>query len=258
MKTMLKLNTPNFTNPPINEVVFGVTFKNSLIKTVDFGLFYQKIKSHFPLYSDQPPVLLKPPAAQVQFLLPRVWFENEDKTRLVQLQQDKFFFNWRQLNPPTATYPNFEKLFSEFELHFKTLQAWWSDNFNVMLELKSLELSYINHIDSKSDWSGPNDNHKVFSVLDNSRLGAEFTQTDTFLNSVFYRTDIDSDIVVSLKHGQRVPDGLAVAVYDITVREKARAKDDIRDWFTRAHNAIVDVFTASTTEDAQKKWGKSK
>lgn len=254
---MIKLNTPTFSAPPINEVVFGASFKNPMLRSVDFGLYYSTIKNEFELYSDHPPVITNP-NINMNFsnpLLPRVWFEGKDKSRLIQLQQDKFFYNWRRVEGQQQGYPQFLQLFPEYESKLNNLNVWWSEKFKTPLELKSLELTYTNHIDEKAGWKGIMDNHKIFKFLDTQNISSKYEQFDALYTSSFYSPETDSDVLLSLKRGQRLTDMAIVAVYEITIRERNRGSLAIADWYTNAHNVIIDFFVNTTTKEAQNKWG---
>jgi len=47
---------PRFRQPPVSEVAVGVQFQTPTLTPVHLGLYYERIKSRFPVASVQPPI----------------------------------------------------------------------------------------------------------------------------------------------------------------------------------------------------------
>ncbi len=87
--------------------------------------YWQKYRSRLPLIEEHPPLdpVLesfdppKPPHVDIVFgnkpPVPRVWFLDEAKTELVQIQQDRFIHNWRKTGEDAA-YPRYERIRNQF------------------------------------------------------------------------------------------------------------------------------------------------
>src|SRR4051812_35023213 len=98
-----------FDAPPVAEVVCGVLF-NILpgFKTYHVGLFWEKVRKDFPRVEEAPPlnsVIEKTagdnrPSLDLELSgvppLRRTWFVDTEGTHLIQLQQDRFLFNWKR------------------------------------------------------------------------------------------------------------------------------------------------------------------
>src|ERR1700760_930942 len=105
-----------FERQPIAEVSFGVAFLPlKELRTSHFGLFWSRLQSEFPQTVDAVPIgdfggdmggMVSVPG---WFPLPRVQFIHRNREQLVQLQPNRFYFNWRRLQPITA-YPRFASL----------------------------------------------------------------------------------------------------------------------------------------------------
>src|SRR2546423_14348593 len=55
--TQLMRNLPNFTNPPLDELVLSIQFASiEKMKTAHIGMFWEKIEHRFPHVSEQPPI----------------------------------------------------------------------------------------------------------------------------------------------------------------------------------------------------------
>ena len=102
-----------FDDPPINEVALGRIF----LPRPDFllpyyGEFWSLVRNQFPEVSHAPPIIAAEQQQQQEasaddaYIFPRVWLLSEDSTRVVQIQRDRFYFNWRQ-GPERTEYIRF-------------------------------------------------------------------------------------------------------------------------------------------------------
>ena len=104
-------NLPDFTDPPLNEVILSVRFATlGNLKSAHIGLLWERLRSEYPSISEQAPISTvfetfgiasqAPPLLQIQtFLappLPRYWFERPGFPDLLQIQHDRILHNWRQ------------------------------------------------------------------------------------------------------------------------------------------------------------------
>lgn len=147
-----------FGKPPLVEVACGVTFSlPESLKSAHFGAFWAKISEKFPTVQDAQPLvsLVEIPgqgtSTTLKFELTdmpplrRAWFLSSDEHTLVQLQEDRFLFNWRKTTKNgQVVYPSFEKVASEFYEQWGQFKAF-------LLEMKlgeptitQLELAYVN------------------------------------------------------------------------------------------------------------------
>jgi uncharacterized protein (TIGR04255 family) len=106
-----------------------------------FGLFYQTIRDEFPRVQTQPrlapyPQQFGPEAMSIQTMLnnvfqaqslqlalPRAWFVSSDDTLLLQIQPDRFVFNWRK-GQSEADYPHFGAVSERFIKLFKRFESF--------------------------------------------------------------------------------------------------------------------------------------
>ena len=121
-------NLPQFDAQPVNEVVLDLQFSSLAgLSTPQLGLLWQEFRAQFPKVEEHPPLdrrmfALEPrpqPSVSVRLqplntLGPRrVWFVSETGTELIQIQQDRFIFNWRKLkNEAYPRYPHVRESFS--------------------------------------------------------------------------------------------------------------------------------------------------
>jgi uncharacterized protein (TIGR04255 family) len=150
---------PEFSNPPLNEVVVGVQFLTPR--------GYQQIRAYevWQLYRDQfPTVEEQPPLAPTfeTFGLPsgpqfsvsmktgaqhdRFWFLSPNKDELIQFQDDRLLHNWRKVGDMSNEYPRFERMVVRFENELRALDRYVATLAPQTLNITQCEISYINHV----------------------------------------------------------------------------------------------------------------
>jgi uncharacterized protein (TIGR04255 family) len=159
---MLK-TTPTFTNPPLSEVVCGVVFKrlpNFAIPHV--GLLWQEYQPEFQLFREVPPLDDSMEGAQensmilepmVNMPLPRFWFLKPEDDEVIQVQSDRFLYNWK---PGTGggEYPRFESVYAKFDSALSKFDKFVTESELGQLDYVRYELTYSNTIFDESGYTG--------------------------------------------------------------------------------------------------------
>nr|WP_249309568.1 TIGR04255 family protein [Ralstonia insidiosa] len=145
-----------FAKPPIFEVACGVLFSSSQpIASAHVGAYWQRIRSKFPRSQDVAPLptVIEQAAgvtsSWVEFAnlppLRRSWFINEDGRNLIQLQSDRFLFNWQRASNGDA-YPSYGVVIEQFESHLRDFMDFCREIGVGELAFKQFELVYVNLI----------------------------------------------------------------------------------------------------------------
>ena len=151
--------TPKFDNPPVVETVLGVQFPELPdFRCTHFGLYWDRIKERYAKPVDKGRlkpaaeafprklVLLEPPVRLMHGGTPeRVWYIAEDDARLIQLQPDRFIFNWREMEPGTK-YPSYETNSAIFLDEFSEFRRFCRESGLKEPSPNLCEVTYINHI----------------------------------------------------------------------------------------------------------------
>src|SRR5262245_12988574 len=111
---------PEFERPPVIETSIGVEFSPlDAWQVPHFGLYWAEIRNRFPKFDVQPPTTsqLEDPdnvftrkgisVVPMTKLEARCWFIDAADSMLVQVQNNKFFLNWRKRTEP---YPRYETI----------------------------------------------------------------------------------------------------------------------------------------------------
>lgn len=247
------MSTAKFTKSPLTEVVCGVEFNALDFSSVHFGLYWQTIRDRFP----KPP-LDRPPIGEVQLLnilptLRRVWFESDDRRQLVQLQSNRFHYNWRQ-QEESDQYPHFHEIYPKFVQEWEHFQHWWLTLTGTPLSVTRYELTYLNQIDAKLGWTQANDFPKIFKFL--GPAWQEFPLSPAMFNTnfEFNLPDNNGSLSVALNQGIKPQDNIAVAILNLTA-STTNTSVELEDWFALAHKSTVEMFLSLISEDSKQEWG---
>lgn len=177
---------PEFENPPVVEVAISVQFARLDLAPAQIGKYaidlaecgYPKIETHPPIvkvmerFGENPSTEATPDFQSPQDMV-RHWFASEDKTRLIQLQRDRFVHNWRKLGT-AVPYPRFDTLRSEFQTRLSEFVSFTESQGIGSIEPDQCEVTYVNHIRPSGVWSTFKEMSKAVGISD-----SQFS--DTFL-----------------------------------------------------------------------------
>jgi len=257
---------PEFDAPPVVEVALGVQFRPVFgLRPIELADLREQWRADYPIVQEQPPLPPQfeaptPGPPQVQFVVgpalqTRVWFLNELRTELVQLQHDRLTVNWRQANPDTA-YPRYPHVRDAFERRFGQLQAFITDRHLGELGVTQAEVTYINAIEPENhelgrldrvlrNWQPPTSNH--LGEPEQARATLVFPITDTGLHPV--------RMYVAVDPAQR-PDGRPALFFTIAVRGAPTEEtvDSALRFMDQSHNHVVRSFAELTPETMHSMW----
>lgn len=245
-------NKLEFSDAPIIEVVCGAQFDGIVFDQQFVFEVYEKIKKDFPIIQQNPPinsVIEKIDAPNINKALagfhPRTFFINKDNNKLIQIQPDKVFFNWRKTNNEEQ-YPHFENVFQEFKKTFNMLLK----GANASDKLNQFELTYYDHILlSKFD----KDDYNPIGILNLISLEGQVKSLD--LKMSFPVIEAGGNITLVLRSATRNTDQEKLLILESTCRG-FKSDSSIEKWFDVAHNRLLSNFKNITTEEAKTVWGK--
>lgn len=261
------VHLPDFTNPPLDEVVLGVQFSPvPSYSSVDAKDVWSLFRADFPRVEEQLP--LPPqfetfgglnPQAGFQFQLSqlppgtRQWFNSADGNQLIQFQPDRFLTNWRKLQG-LQPYPRYESISEAFERNLAKLRAHLLTAKSYDLEINQAEIIYINIIPMAetldvdkwvSFWQAP--------LAEIELINLQLTQVIRNENGhPEARLHHEVQTVASL-------DGKNKALrLNLIYRGKPRgsAIADAMEFLSRGREVIVTRFAEITTKHAQTVWGR--
>lgn len=261
---------PDFSRPPLNEVVLGVQFSPPAgYAQIQAGEVWNLFREKYPRVEEYMPL----PSAYELFGLPgmgqppnqfsflegplhdRYWFLRPTGEELIQFQNDRLLHNWRKVGDSSNPYPRFENMLPQFEEELNALENYLGGLAPQKLAVNQYEISYINHIPVSqtgdfrvSDW------FKFLNEVPSDSEGFQFGfrevvkgQDDSPLGRLF------CEVVGGYK-----PTGERLISLTLTVRG-APGDSTIKsalDSIVKARKIIVDKFSEITTPVAHKLWGR--
>ncbi len=262
---------PDYDNPPVIEVVYGVQFAPLGLQCPTLGLFWQAVRQEYPSFVEKPPLAPvierfdpdRRAETQIELTerlpLPRLWFVDRAENWLIQVQDDRFLYNWKKVKDQDV-YPRFEVVSTKFFDVWKRFQGFCQNESLPAPLVNQLELTYINHISIADVEVYVRDAGSIFPDM-------RWRETHGFLPSPetlswktsFILPDRQGRLHVSMRHAIRLKDQQPVLLLELTARGMPASKDrdSVRGWFAMAREWIVRGFTDLTDEQAQKKrWGR--
>lgn len=248
-----------FERPPIYEVACGVIFGSDRpLSTAHVGAYWQRIQSGFPTVQDVAPlasVMEQPGMSTIPFFefsnlppLRRVWFLSEDERNLIQLQGDRFTFNWKR-SADTDSYPSYAVVIQQFEKYLDDFVAFCSEIGLGTLGFRQLELAYVNQI---TNANGLTPNGLGDLLVDHMRSD----RTDRFLpepdganwTTTYLLPNDTGRLHVVAQTAVNLPTSEKVARIDLTARgiSPDTSPAGRRAWFDQAHEWITHGFVDLT------------
>lgn len=262
----------DFERPPVDEVVLSVLFKNlDKLLAPHLGEIWTEFKKdRFVRIFEQPPVIptmekLTNPMGDAELRignipeLARIWFIHENENQILQVQRDRFTFNWRKTNSDQK-YPGFSTIYERFENFYNRFCLTIKK-----LEIGSLtplqyELTYIDQLMQGESWNSIYDVGKIYNMFTASFEAEHFWKS---AESVNFRTsfpvqDLHSRLHVAISNRLKMPEKIHTLQTDFTLRGFPENVDyEIASWFRLAHDYIIAKFRSMFTEDIQTQvWGR--
>ncbi len=263
---------PAFDAPPLVEVSISVQFAEiERLTTAHLGLVWQKFRNEFPRVETQPPLprilepdRFEPPGSVTVELkqtpsLPRLWFLSGNGTRLVQIQHDRFAFNWRKTDADEK-YPRYNHVRSDFSRNLHVFTQVLEEEGLEGLQPNQVELTYVNHIPGGDNQGGhpPLENH--LHLWAGVPLGVDLPKPESAsLKTQFAFRDGDEflgRLHVHLEPRFLTIDGSPLYQLQLTARgaPAGPGMQGVQAFLDRAHVWIVQTFTSLTTKEMHREW----
>jgi uncharacterized protein (TIGR04255 family) len=266
---------PDYTRPPVDEVVIGVQFPPiEGFSEPHVGIYWQRVRSEFPKVQSQPrlegpiedleaepfgppalTILQGPGAAQG-----RTWMISENDVYLVQIQNSRFVLNWRRRGD--GEYPHFEAVAERFWDQFSVFRDLLESEGLVTPVVQQLEVTYIN-------WIADLPVHEFFCPAQVANLSTAgvgpLPQDQAYMARYLARDAAGVSIgrlYVQCQSAMRVETPQPEVGTQFTLTFKAPSKEPMTDDQLRSLSAygregIVRGFTDLTTDAAQASWGRT-
>lgn len=245
----------SFDDPPIKEVALGRTFlprEDFLIPY--YGAFWAELREKFPKAEHAAPIMDNLDVLSEASFLPRVWLISDDSNTLVQLQQNRYHYNWRQTEL-SKSYPRFPAIqrgcldiWSKFELFVLQMTGQ-------PLQPLNAELTYTNFIEIPGSSS-------AFDIAEQTLRDSTWATQNRFLGSpkafahnyTFNLPNSKSTLHVAAVAARRKDGTSEVLKFELTVKGKCSSDESFESWSTEAHDFLVQAFKDLTKPAMHKHW----
>jgi uncharacterized protein (TIGR04255 family) len=151
-------NLPDYNKPPVVEVAISMQFAPMRDFTVaHVGSYWDAIRERFASVQEHAPIAHMTEVDDMRPITgsridicnqpdwPRTWFNDLVTGRVIQLQRDRFVYNWRKRGPEDE-YPRFPIVRDEFIEHWDGFCKFLSKNRLPPPVIDQCELTYVNLI----------------------------------------------------------------------------------------------------------------
>ena len=268
---------PDFTNPPVVEVVLSAQFEPLIqLGVPQLGALWERVyRTEFPRTEDKaplPPVFesferpkQRPLSVEIvsEPLPPRCWFVNRTGTELLQVQRERFIFNWRggEYGEP---YPRYEKVLSKFKSHFSQFEKYTANNEIGAIVPNQCEVTYVNHMPEGKGWSRLGQFDRIFSIWSGRYSDRFLPEPEEIQFQSRYRIMNDENKPIGRLHVSAEPrlkreDGSKLIRVTFTARGEPLEKNlsGIEAFFNLAREQIVRGFASITAKRMHKIWGRT-
>ena len=269
---------PDFSAPPVTEVALSVQFDAlSALRTPQLGMLWQEFRKEFPETEEHPPLDpvierfgVRPTRRRSVHIeplecppTPRCWFLKRDRSELIQVQQDRFVRNWREVGDESS-YPRYEKhLRPTFESDLKRFQEFVQREELGELRPNQCEVTYVNQIVAGKGWQEHGELDKVITVFQRAFSDSFLSiPEDAALRLRFLIRDQAENPIgrlhIAINPGFRSEDNQPLFNMSLTARGAPcgdgidgvlRFMDIGREWVVRG-------FASMTTQEMHKLWGR--
>jgi uncharacterized protein (TIGR04255 family) len=259
---------PKFIDPPIVEQAITIIFERiSGFGIGHFGLFWSEIQSKFPhcdaaqRLATQTEVFEPAELGGFEFSVspidtPRVMFRNDDG-ELIQLQDDRFSFNWAKQNG--ISYPHADATVARFLELYGIFEGFLKRKGLASPSIRQCEVTNLNIIPVTDFGTTYADIGSALNV-DPLDLGEEFLIADTYVRNRQHRIMSEGKSVgrlhTSISPVVNAQDGSQACRLELTARSAPNIADltDAREFFDLARSSINAGFLGIVTEKMRKKW----
>jgi uncharacterized protein (TIGR04255 family) len=259
---------PDYEFPPIFETVLGVRFSpltpfNSRL----LSRYWTSISKEYPHFEIQDPIpqmteefgAPRPRAPGIQIIKGpefRCWFIDETETRLIQLQRDGFFLNWRKVKE-NEPYLHYEHTRPTFEKYWQSFRGFLNHQGLTETEVVQCEVTYINHIEKSQEWNSYAELNKVISCWSGKYSGDFLPDPESVsVNAQYVMPDQKGRLHIALFPAIRKKDAKEILQLNLTARGKPASSklDDIVAWLDLGHEWVVKGFTDFTAKEMHQFW----
>ncbi len=248
-----------YRNPPLVETSLGVGFLPiSGWNVQHFGLYYHEIRARYPRFENANPIALGRPG--VSFVVGptvpkiRAMCSNDDRTRLIQVQDDLLFLNWQKM-ATESTYPRYTKLKTAFLEEWGAFVGFLDENALKRPEISRHQMTYINVIERAAAQGPALEIGDIFAEWVSKDGAISKSRRDVMLSASYQVGEVE--LTYALQPGLRLADQQPVFQFSLTSGSASAGESSVDTaLLDKLHDALIAAFNEFTSDRARKLWGK--
>lgn len=262
---------PDFERPPVVEQAITLMFAPIEGFTIgDIGLFWERVRDKFPVC--QAMDRLKPAiesfgnersfhitlSSAVE--VPRAVFRSEEANELLQLQSDRFTYNW--MRSEKSEYPRHKKTTARFWQLFSLFEKFLADRGLSGPKFQQCELINVNIAPLREFGGTYASALGIFSSLSTVPIWPERIELEAATIQTHYVLKSDDGAPVGRLHFEVNPvtdasSGEEALRFDLVARGSMSPLDrrSAERFFSEARDYINTAFLRLTTDEARRAWG---
>jgi len=257
-------------------LALGVQFEClDRLKAVHYGIWWKAIRDQFPKVEEHnalPPIVEPLDMAQtVEVKLRisdrpppvRLWFLNEEATRLIQVQNDRFVYNWRKRGPSKEPYPSYDVLIEDFMKHLESFCDFVAEGKHGAFVPTMCEITYVDHIVAGQGWKDHSEMHKLIAPVSPQYSDDFLPPMESLLFNTSYLFKKGAKALgrlrVNANPAFRGKEKEPITVMNVGAFAPPIGPniEGIRKALDRAHEWTVRGFTSMTPKEMHKVWGRT-
>lgn len=267
---MRERTLPDYDDPPVVETVLGVQFAPLQGWGIPhFGLFWNEIKDEYPNFQVQPALpgdvgvsvgldVGSPAGPRLQFTAAvpvRCWFFDPSRTRLIQLQNDRFMHNWIKA-ALAQRYMHYEDVRPIFYREWQRFAAFLERQGIERPGMVQCEVTYVNHLEREKGWSTFADFPSVIAPWSGSGSTGFLPSPDAVVLNARYPISDQAWLTVVAEPAIRHADNKQVIQLRLTATAMAKSSDvdEICRVLDVGRSWVVDGFTDFTSVHMHEIW----
>ena len=262
MSTTIEQLKPVFNKPPIVEKVMGLEFERLAQWDIPyFGVYWQQIKDIYPEFEIKPAILSRNGQEVILELetLPsvRCWFKHKSETKLLQIQHDRFIYNW-QSPANYDSYPHYDIIRPEFEAEWVKFCSFLETHQIDLPSIKQCDVTYVDHFVRGKEWNTLFDLPDVLNCW--SGFSNDFLPEPDLIaiQTSYTLPDNNAKVVIEVQPATVNNGNLEIIQLRITCFQKPISSEitDVLTSFDFCRDMAVKTFLRLTTDKMQALWEK--
>ena len=261
---------PKFDEPPVVETAFSVEFATlAKWQVPHFGLYWTRIRDRYPKLNVQaalpsiieqldesPEIPQKITFNIIEQPQIRCWFYNEPETQLIQIQNDRFIFNWKR-GPRNDAYPHYENMRPVISNEWDEFRGFVNQENLGELHVRQCEITYVNHLEKGIGWNNYGDLGEVFPSWKSRDRSSVIANPEVIdINMRYVMPGGAGRLYVRAQSAIRSSDLREVIQLTLTTRGRPVSPEPLRifEWFDDSQEFTARSFLEITSEKMQELW----